>query len=99
MLERVCYEPFSLKIANLESILCELVEFCVLSEIHASKTRFKQRNENRQLNVYASMFWEPVYTISYSQLHKQLRKMGRFTCKFLKFSCESVLTLLRLVSI
>ena len=41
MLEHVCYEPFSLKNADLEDILCELVEFCAVSEIHASKTRFK----------------------------------------------------------
>ena len=53
----VCYEPFSLKIADLEDIFCKLVEFFVLSEIQASKTRFKQINEN----VYAGMFWEPVY--------------------------------------
>ena len=65
MLERVCYEPFSLK-EIAEDILCELVEFCVQSEIHASKTRFKQINENLRLNAYARMFWEPVYKISYS---------------------------------
>ena len=29
---------FLLKIADLEDILCELVEFCVLSENHAPKT-------------------------------------------------------------
>ena len=56
MVEHVCYEPFSLKIADLEDILCSLVEFCVLSKIHASKTRFKQINENLRPNVYASMF-------------------------------------------
>ena len=39
------------------------------------------------------MFWEPEYTISYPWLHKQLRNIGRFTCRFFKFSCESVLTL------
>ena len=39
--------------------------FSVLSEIHTSKTRFKQINENLRLNVYACMFWEPVYKISY----------------------------------
>ena len=43
MLQRVCYALFSLKIADLED---RLVEFCVLSEIHVSKTRFKQINEN-----------------------------------------------------
>ena len=37
----------------------------LLSEIHVSKTRFKQINENLTLNVYARMFWEPVYKISY----------------------------------
>ena len=42
-----------------------LVEFCVLSEIHASKTRFKQINENLRLKVYGRMFFEPVYKISY----------------------------------
>ena len=47
MLEHVCYEPFSLKIwKSLEDILCQLVEFCVLSEIDVSKTRFKEINEN-----------------------------------------------------
>ena len=56
---------FLLKIADLEDSSCELVEFCVLSEIHVSKTRFKQINENLKLNVYARMFWEPVYKISY----------------------------------
>ena len=64
MLDHVCYEPFSLKIANLEDILCELVEFCVLSEIHVSNTRFKQTNGNLRLNMYACMFWEPVHKIS-----------------------------------
>ena len=64
MLQHVYYEPFFLKVAVLEDILCELVEFCVLSEIHASKTRFKQINENLRLNVYARMFWEPAYKIS-----------------------------------
>ena len=34
------------KIANLKDILCKLVEFCVLSDIHVSETRFKQINEN-----------------------------------------------------
>ena len=47
---------FLLEIADLEDILCLLVEFCVLSEISVSKTRFKQINENLRLNVYARMF-------------------------------------------
>ena len=38
MLEHVCYDPFSLKIVDLKDILCELVKFFVLSEIHVSKT-------------------------------------------------------------
>ena len=41
VLEHVCYWPFFEKIANLEDILYQLVEFCVLSEIHASETLFK----------------------------------------------------------
>ena len=41
MLEHVCYEQFSLKIADFKDILRELVEFCVLSEIYVCKTRFK----------------------------------------------------------
>ena len=45
--------------------MLKLVEFCVLSEIHVSKTRFKQITENLRLNVYACMFWEPVYKIWY----------------------------------
>ena len=65
MLEHVRYEPFSLKIVDFEDILYELDEFCALSEIRVSKTRFKQINENLRLNVYAQMFWEPVYKISY----------------------------------
>ena len=40
---------FLLKLVDLEDILCYFVEFCVLSEIHASKTRFKQINENLKL--------------------------------------------------
>ena len=56
---------FLLKLADLEDILCYLVAFYVLSEIHAPKTRFKQITENPRLNVYARMFWEPVYKISY----------------------------------
>ena len=56
---------FILKIADLEDILCQLVEFCVLSEMHVSKTQFKQINENLRLNVYERIFWEPVYKISY----------------------------------
>ena len=62
MLEHVCYEPFSSKIADLEDILCHLVGFCALSKIHSPKTRFKQTNKNLR---YARMFWEPVYKISY----------------------------------
>ena len=31
------------------------VEFCVLSEIHASETRFQQLNENLRPNVHAHM--------------------------------------------
>ena len=38
MLEYVCYEPFSLKVADLADILRQLGEFFVLSEIHVSKT-------------------------------------------------------------
>ena len=57
---------FFKKNANLEDILCYLVEICVLSEIQASNARFRQINENRRLNVYAGMFWEPVCEISYS---------------------------------
>ena len=83
---------FFKKIADLEDILCLLVEFCVPSEIHLSKTRFKQINEDLRPNVYARMLWEPVYKISYLYLHKKLRKIGRFTCRFFKFSCESVFT-------
>ena len=70
------------KIEDLADILCSLVEFWVLSEIHVSETRFKQINKNLRLNVYGRMFWEPLYKISYPQLHKQLRKMGRFTYRF-----------------
>ena len=54
------------KNANLEDILFEQVEICVLSEIHASNALFRQINENRRLNVYAGMFCEPVCKISYS---------------------------------
>ena len=63
MSEHVCYEQFSLKIADLEDILCYLVAFCVLSKIQASKTGFKQINENLRPSVYVCMFWEPVYKI------------------------------------
>ena len=56
---------FLSKIADLEDILCSLVEFCIPSEIHVSKTRFKQINETLTLNGCARMFWEPVYKISY----------------------------------
>ena len=38
---------------KLEDILCEQVEICALSEIHASNARFMQINENRRLNAYA----------------------------------------------
>ena len=42
------------KNADLEDILCQLVEICVLYEIHASKARFKQINENLRLTfMYA----------------------------------------------
>ena len=37
----------------------------VCYEPFSSKTRFKEINENLRLNVYARMFWEPVYKISY----------------------------------
>ena len=47
---------FYKKIPDLEDILCWLVEFCALSEIHVFKTQFKQINENLRLNVYAYMF-------------------------------------------
>ena len=65
MLEHVCYEPISLKVADLEDILCKLVEFCVLSDIHASETQVNQLNKYLRPNVYARMFWEPVNKISY----------------------------------
>ena len=46
MHEHVFYEPFSLKNCRFGRYLCELVDFCVLlSDIHVSKTRFKQINE------------------------------------------------------
>ena len=80
------------KVADLENILCKLVEFCVLSEVHVSKTRFKQINGNLRLEVYARMFLELVYKISYPKLHKQLRKIGTFTHRFFKFWCETVFT-------
>ena len=57
----------------------------MLFEIHVSRSRFKQVSENLRLNVYTRMFWEPVYKISYPLLHKQLRKIRRFTYRFLKF--------------
>ena len=41
---------FLKNIADLEDILCQMIEFCVLSEIHVSETRFKQINENLRLN-------------------------------------------------
>ena len=43
------------KIADLEEILhvYELVDICVLSEIHVSKAQLKQINENLRLKVYA----------------------------------------------
>ena len=56
---------FLLKIADLEDILCELVGFCELSEIHVHGTRFKQKkkkNENLRLNVRS----EPAHKISYA---------------------------------
>ena len=56
MLERACCEPISFKNCRFGDILYWLVEFCVLSEIHVSKTLFKQINENLRLNVYARMF-------------------------------------------
>ena len=45
---------FLLKIADLEDILSEFVEFCVLFEIYASETQFKQINENLYLRQYLS---------------------------------------------
>ena len=69
-----------------------LVEICVLSEIHTSKTRFQQMNENLRLNVYTHMLCEPVEKISYPWLHKQLRKVCPRTSRFFKFWCESVFT-------
>ena len=73
------------KIADLEDILYKVVELCVLSEIHVSNTRFEQINENLRLNVYASMSWEPVCKISYFLLPTQLRKIGRFTYRYVFF--------------
>ena len=49
MLEHVCYEPFSLKKCRFGRYL--MSEFYVLSEIHVSKIRFKQINENVRLNL------------------------------------------------
>ena len=41
MLEHVCHEPFSLKQLQIWKLsLPYLVEFCVLSEINVSETRF-----------------------------------------------------------
>ena len=56
---------FLQNLADLEDILHELIEFCVLSELHTSKTRLTQISENLRLNIYAGMFWEHVYKISY----------------------------------
>ena len=42
---------FLKKVEDLEDTLCQLVEFCVLSEIHISKTRAKETDENLRLNV------------------------------------------------
>ena len=93
MLEHVCYEPFSSKNCRFKGYLMLIGCIFALSEIRASKTRFKQINENLRLNVYARMFWEHVYKSSYPQYcHKQLRKIGRFTYRFFMFSCESVFT-------
>ena len=64
-LEHVCYKPLSFKDCRFGRYLTLIVEFCVLSEIHVSKIRFKQINEKLRLNVYARMFWESVYKISY----------------------------------
>ena len=52
-LSMIVMSHFLYKIADLEDILCELVDICVLSEIHVSKTQFKQINENLRLKVYA----------------------------------------------
>ena len=68
-----------LESAYLEDIFCLLVEICVLSEIHTSKIRLKPVNENLRPNVYARMFWKPVYKISHPKLHKQLKKVSHRT--------------------
>ena len=47
MLHHVCYEPFSLKKLWIWKIsYVNWLNFCILSEIHVSNTRFKQINEN-----------------------------------------------------
>ena len=53
MLEHACYELFSLKEMYIWKIsyVNWLIELCVLSEIHESKTRFKQINENVRSKV------------------------------------------------
>ena len=55
MLKHVCYEPFFFKLQIWKISYVNWLNFCVLSEIHVSKTRFKQINENLRLNIYARM--------------------------------------------
>ena len=85
MLEHVRYEPFSLKNCRFGRYLMLIGWILCTVWIHVFKTRLKQINEHLRLNVYARMFWEPVYKISYPYLNKQLRKIGRFTYRFCKF--------------
>ena len=69
MLELVCFEPFPLTGLQIWKICyVNWLKFEFLSEIHASKTRFKQINENLRPKIYACMFWKPLtefYTINF----------------------------------
>ena len=66
MLEHVCYEPFSFKKLQIWKIsYVNLLNFVYCLKFMSLRPDFNQINENLRLNVYAHIFWEHVYKISY----------------------------------
>ena len=61
---------FLQKIADLEDILCELVEFCVLSEIHVSKTDSSKYMKSKTKRLCTHVLGTCVQNFFYSQPSK-----------------------------
>ena len=72
---------FLYQIADPEDIsISELAEFCVLSKIHVSKTRFKQINTKPPCIVYSK--WSCAF-------HRYASVIGVSSCKLITGKCAT----------